>query len=228
MPELYQYGNVESIGFYTNMEVAEYCQSGNKRRMKNIRSNNIEKMRILAGMTREELAAKLDTTATTIYRKERGDRQLRLEELEDYARALGCTVQSLVSETKKVPVVGYVGAGAKIYPIDDNAIGNGLEMVDSPTGIANPDICALYVRGESQEPQLEDGWILFYHKRSDGVPGDCIGRLCIVALPNGELMVKKIRQGSKPGIYHLISKNADPILDTELLWASRVIDIRPS
>ena len=228
MPNIYQNGIHESRGIYTNMEVFTDNQSGKPQRMKNVRSNNIEKMRIMRGLTREELADKLDTTATTIYRKERGDRQLRLEELQDYARALSCTPEELVSANLKVPVVGYVGAGAKVYPIDDNSRGNGLEMVDSPTGISNPDIVALYVRGESQEPQLEDGWVIFYYKRMEGVPHDCIGKLCVAARPNGEVMVKKVRQGSKPGLFHLLSKNADPILDTELSWASRVIDIRPS
>ncbi len=121
-----------------------------------------------------------------------------------------------------------MGAGAKVYPIDDHTLGDGLEMVDSPTGISNPNIVALYVRGDSQEPLLEDGWVIFYYKRVDGVPPDCIGKLCVAALANGEIMVKKLRQGSSPGTFHLLSKNADPILDAEVLWASRVIDIRPS
>lgn len=224
MPQLYQYGIQESSDIYTNLAISDYCQTGKKQRM----GNNIEKIRLLREMTREELATKLNTTATTIFRKERGDRQLRLEELQDYARALNCSTQELMSETRKVPVVGYVGAGAKVHPIDDHAKGAGLEFVDSPVGVNDPDICALYVRGDSQEPQLEDGWIIFYRKRSEGVPSDCIGRLCVAALPNGEVMVKKIRQGSKPEFYHLISKNADPILDAGLLWAARVIDIRPS
>lgn len=228
MSELYQYGRDESSRYYTNLDIFTYCQTGNKQRMKNVRSNNIEKIRIMRGLTREELATKLDTTATTIYRKERGDRQLRLEELQDYARALECTTEELVSDSKKVQVVGYVGAGARVFPIDDHAQGNGFELVDAPTGISDPSICALYVRGDSQEPQLEDGWIIFYRKRAEGVPADCIGRLCVSELPTGEVMVKKVRQGSKPGLYHLISKNADPLLDTKLVWASRVIDIRPT
>lgn len=228
MSQLYQYGIVQSSGEYTNMAVSGYCQNGNKRRMKNVRSNNIERIRLSRGMTREELAVKLNTTATTIYRKERGDRQLRTEELEDYARALGCSPKELVGRINQVAVVGYVGAGAKVYPIDDHPQGNGLEMVDSPTGISNPSIVALRVKGDSQEPQLEDGWIIFYTRTTDGVMPDCIGKLCVAALSNGEIMVKKIKHGSLPHRYHLLSKNADPILDAELLWAAKVVDIRPS
>lgn len=228
MPNIYQAGIVKSTPIYTNTVILSNCQSGNYRQMKNGQSNNIEKIRKQRNMTREELAAKMGLTATTIYRKERGDRQLRLEELLDYANALECPVNELVGSPQKISVVGFVGAGAKIFPIDDYAAGCGLEPVDAPTGVSDPNICAVIVRGESQEPQLEDGWLLFYKKTSDGVPPDCLGRLCVVKLPDESMMVKKIRQGSKPGLFHLISKNADPILDTSLLWASMVIDIRPS
>lgn len=176
-------------------------------------------------MTREQLAAKLDTTATTIYRKERGDRQLRAEELEDYARALHCSPQDLVGSSHKVQVVGYVGAGAKVFPIDN---ANVLEMVDAPIGITDPNIQAVYVRGDSQEPQLEDGWTLFYRRNDGGVPSECISRLCVIQLADESILVKKVKHGSKAGHFHLLSKNADPILDAELRWASRVIDIRPA
>jgi transcriptional regulator with XRE-family HTH domain len=225
MPNIYQDGIGPSSGIYTNMVVSTYNQTGKYRRMKNGRSNNIEKMRIERGLTREQLAAKLDTTPTTIYRKERGDRQLRAEELEEYASALGCSPKDLVGTSQKVQVVGYVGAGSKVYPLENTTP---LEMVDSPIGINDPDVCAVYVRGDSQEPQLEDGWVLFFRKQDGGVPSDCIGRLCVVELADNGMLVKKLRQGSKPDRYHLLSKNADPILDAELLWASKVIDIRPS
>lgn len=57
-------------------------------------------MRKMLGLTRRELADRLDTTETTIYRKERGDRQLRTEELELYAKALGCEPNDLLGTTK--------------------------------------------------------------------------------------------------------------------------------
>jgi transcriptional regulator with XRE-family HTH domain len=229
MRELYQSGISQSSDVYTNMVISPDNQSGKHQRMKNVRSNRLEYMRKLRGLTREELATAVGTTATTIYRKERGDRQLRLEELEDYAKALQCTAEELVSDNaNKVQIVGYVGAGAKVFPIDDHAQGAGLERVDAPLGISDPSIVGLYVRGDSQEPLLEDGWIIFYRKSSDGIPPDCIGRLCVVSLMSGEMMVKKIKRGSSPSTFHLLSKNADPILDAPLLWASRVLDIRPS
>lgn len=213
------------MGIYTNMVVSGLNHNGKYRRMKSIRSNNIEIKRLAAGMTREQLATKLDTTATTIYRKERGDRQLRAEELEDYARALGCSPQDLIGSSHKVQVVGYVGAGAKVYPLDNS---NALEFVDSPIGMVDPSIQAVFVRGDSQEPQLEDGWTLFYKRQDVGVLPECLGCLCVVQLSDDGIMVKKVKQGSKAGHFHLLSKNADPILDAELLWASKVIDIRPA
>jgi phage repressor protein C with HTH and peptisase S24 domain len=131
--------------------------------------------------------------------------------------------------SNKVPVLSYVGAGAKVYPIDDHAPGGFFEEVEPPTGHTSAGIIALIVRGDSMEPMMEDGWLIFFHRESDGVPPDCIGEWSVVKLEDDCLMVKKVRHGSKPGYFHLFSKNPnhEPIIDVKLKWASRVIDIRP-
>ena len=71
-----------------------------------------------------------------------------------------------------VPVVGYVGAGSEVFPIDDHAQGDGLELVP----------------------------------------------LCI----------KELRSGSTQGLFTLLSWNAEPIIDVGLVWATRILDIRPT
>jgi phage repressor protein C with HTH and peptisase S24 domain len=130
---------------------------------------------------------------------------------------------------QNVPVLGYVGAGATVFPIDDHAKGASLEEVECPVGHAPSNIVALRVKGDSMEPQMEDGWLIFYRREADGVPPDCIGELCVVMLGSGGMLVKKLRQGTKPGHFHLLSKNpnSEPIIDAVVVWASRVIDIRP-
>ena len=40
-------------------------------------------------------------------------------------------------------------------------------------------------------------------------------------------MLKKIKPGSRPGRYHLISYAADPEFDVPVSWAARVTNIRP-
>jgi phage repressor protein C with HTH and peptisase S24 domain len=153
------------------------------------------------------------------------------ERVRALTRAFSWTASEIFGELedKKVPVLSKVGAGAKVYPIDDHAIGGGLEEVDCPIGYSPRGIIALIVEGDSMEPQLEEGWLIFYRRENDGVPPDCIGELCVVKMHDDSMLVKKLRQGSKPGLFHLLSKNPnhEPIFDAKVKWASRVIDIRP-
>lgn len=131
---------------------------------------------------------------------------------------------------RKSKVVGEVGAGAKIYPYDDYAQGAAIELVDRPLGGDLPDdIVAVRVRGDSMEPQFEAGWLLFYEKTQDGVPENCINAICVVKLADESMMVKKVKKGSQKGLFHLFSKNPahEPLIDQNLLWAARVLDMRP-
>lgn len=193
--------------------------------------NNIRKIRKNLDMSMDAVAEIIGTTRATIMKLEKGQMQLTTQWMEKIARALKCPPMELIFDISPpmVPVMGYVGAGAEVIPLEDTEISS-LEEVECPTGYLPANIIALRVRGDSMEPQMEDGWLIFYRRETDGVPHDCIGELCVVALENNGLLVKKVRHGSKPHHYHLYSKNPnrDPIIDVKLRWASKVIDIRPT
>jgi len=165
------------------------------------------------GISRERFAEMVGTTATTIYRKETGLRKLTQDDIELYANALGCDPaellggEAVVSNKKTVPLVGYVGAGAQIFPIDDHAKGQGLAEVDCPHNIDHKKGVALEVRGDSMEPLISDGFLLFYEERFHGVPAEYINRICVVWIEGDGCLVKKIRKGTKPGYYTLESLN---------------------
>lgn len=128
-------------------------------------------------------------------------------------------IMSRIKETK-VNIIGYAGAGERVYYFDD---GHAFEQTDRPPEAPEKDIVALIIRGDSMRPVLEEGFIVFYSRSSDGVPDDCIGRMCVVRLDDDSTMVKKIKHGSAPGLYHLISHNADALVDQPLKWAARVL-----
>lgn len=125
----------------------------------------------------------------------------------------------------KVPVIGYIGAGAEVHTIDDHPKGQGLDLVDPPQGIS--DCVAARIKGDSMHP-LRDGWLIFWAKHQDGIPDDCLGELCVVQVKDGPLLVKDVRRGTKKGLYRLESWNAPPREDVAVEWASRIIDIRPT
>jgi DNA-binding XRE family transcriptional regulator len=126
-----------------------------------------------------------------------------------------------------VPVVGYVGAGQTVYAHDDHAKGGGLEEVDGPEGVGQGSVVAVRIRGDSMHP-MRDGWLLFYRRDQEGVPDDCLNRLCIVKVADdGPILVKELRRGYRPNRYLLTSWNAAPIEDVSLDWAAPVLSIRP-
>lgn len=127
----------------------------------------------------------------------------------------------------QTPVVGYIGAGAEVFPVDDHPQGEGLESVDPPSGL-ELDCVAARVRGDSMYPMLEDGWLVFWTKDADGVAEECLNKLCIVQIKDGPMLVKRLRRGSRAGRWNLESHNAPLRSDVALEWAARVIDIRPT
>lgn len=128
------------------------------------------------------------------------------------------------------PVVGYVGAGQQVFTIDDHALGAGLDEVESLVSHASggPPVVAVRIRGDSMHP-MKDGWLLFYTRDQDGVPAECVGRLCVLQVADeGPALVKEIRRGYQPGTFTLVSWNAAPMEDVALAWAAPVLAIRPA
>lgn len=133
--------------------------------------------------------------------------------------------KALGKKDELVKVRGYIGAGQEIIMLDDSV----LEEVAPPAGYYADGIEAAVVRGDSMQPQLEDGWLVFYRARRESVSDECLHKLCVVKLRNDGLLVKIVKPGSKPNLFHLLSKNPSfpPLFDQKLIWSSRVIDIRP-
>ena len=125
-----------------------------------------------------------------------------------------------------VPVVGDVGAGAEVHPIDDHLKGAGLDYIEKP-GLDAAAV-AVRVKGESMYP-FEEGWALVYTRDWDGVPDNCLNRLCIVKLAgDGPTLVKKLRKGASHNLFTLESWNAPPREDVALDWAAPVLQIIPA
>lgn len=134
--------------------------------------------------------------------------------------------RSAESVKAKVAVVGYIGAGAEVIPFDDFAKGTGLNKVEAPMGYEG-ECVAVQVRGNSMYP-IEDGWLVFYRKDIEGVDDTSINKLCVVKVNEGPTLIKKLRRGTRRGLYTLESWNAPPQEDVRLDWAAPVIDIRPT
>lgn len=145
------------------------------------------------------------------------------------ARALGVHADWLWDETgsklldppREALLVGYVGAGATVVRFEEGVVlGGGIEP---PSGYDK--VLVARIDGSSMFP-LENGWLIFYGEEHRGIPDDCINKLCVIGLEDHTTMIKKLRVVD--GKFRLESWNAEAIEDAKVIWASRVIDIRPT
>lgn len=167
-------------------------------------------------------------TVSTYLGHENGDRNPSRQAAKKYAKAYRVRWEWLLdgegSPTAKgagkAQAVGYVGAGAEITPIDDHAVGAGLEEVDFPPGIPENAVLVI-VRGDSMYPRYFDNEYLFY-LRDQRSPGEFVGRECVVALEDGRVFVKTLRRGAD-GLFNLESWNAPLMENKAVQWAAPVL-----
>lgn len=148
-----------------------------------------------------------------------------------YAKFFRVNLEWLMSGTGpmtnsiRIPLVGHVGAGAEVYPDDAYPLGHAADMIDAmPDGL---DECvAVTIRGTSMHP-LGDGWVVIYSRFQEGVPDDCINKLCVVKIHDGPTLLKTVQRGRLAKHWNLESWNAPIRENVRLDWAARVIEIRP-
>lgn len=183
-----------------------------------------------AGLTREQLARRIGRSPSGIGALENGQNNIRPGVAEELAPVVRTTPEWLLYGTgdrhvgsRKVPLVGYVGAGAEahFYASGDEGLGE----VDAPDNATESTVAA-EIRGESLGPLFEH-WLVFYDDVRTPVTSDLIGRLCIVGLPNDKVLVKKIQRSRTNGLFHLLSNNEAPMLDQEVMWAARITNMTP-
>jgi len=120
-----------------------------------------------------------------------------------------------------IPVTGLVGAGAAVEMIGDTS-GH-----DSPDEITIPQpgrIAALKVRGESQYPRFQEGEFVLYDPEPV-FPQTLVNRYAVVQVVDGRRLVKRLRKGSREGLWTLESHNAPLEHDVDLVGAWRVLGI---
>lgn len=188
----------------------------------------IRRARKSLNLTQQEFAERLQVTQPTVHRWEKGfydpdeGALQRLSEMTDLPPAyFRYGEQALGPEPRAVNVVGYVGAGAQINPVDDHAQGAGLESIEAPPGETLSTV-AVIVRGDSMYPVYQDGDVIFYARDGADDEAAYLGRECVVKLTNGPMLLKRVMRGSERGSFLLLSYNASPLDNVRLEWASPV------
>lgn len=179
-------------------------------------------------LSQAALGKLVNQAQTTISSWERGRTEPTREDVERVATALDVPLEQLeqagrARQVETVPVVGYVGAGAEAHFYDVGQ--QELDRVTAPEG-ATESTVGVEVRGVSLGPLFEH-WLVYYDEVRRPVTDDLIGRLCVVGLPDGRVLVKRLRRSRAPGLYHLESNTEPTMPDEEVVWAARVRNMTP-
>lgn len=127
-------------------------------------------------------------------------------------------------EADTVPVVGYVRAGAEAVMLP--LLGDELDRVHAPPG-ANKNTRALEIRGNSLG-ELFDRWIVYFDDVRSPITPDLHGKLCILGLEDGRVVVKKVKRSPRNDGYFDLISNTEPTMEgVAVRWAARVRSMEP-
>lgn len=184
--------------------------------------------------TATDAAGAVGEKVPTYIGHENGSRGFNRKKAEKYARRYGVSLEWLLTgkgepkraraktdlPLKTVPLLGYVSAGTAHF-VASGELGD----VDAPEGPGDETV-AVEIRGDSLG-SLFDRWLVFYDNVQRPVASQLIGRLCVVGLVDGRVLIKKIQRSRTRGLFHLVSNTEDPILDVEIEWAAKVKSMVP-
>jgi transcriptional regulator with XRE-family HTH domain len=179
-----------------------------------------------AGLNQSEIARRLgQQLGRTVQRSQvnkilLGNRTIRADELLALRNILGEAPLPTKKRPATVPLRGRILSGG--HAIMDDAGG----AVEAPYD-ATVRTAALTVEGNSLYPQAEQGWCLFYEDTRSPPAAGSLGKLCVVELDDGRIMVRRIEPGANDGTHDLWAVNAPPIKGVRVLWASPVTWIKP-
>ena len=118
-------------------------------------------------------------------------------------------VEMLIEETNKFFQVRYfadlrasAGGGADVFDENYEMITIDKKIVENMVGYGSTKLEAIHVDGESMEPTLQDGSIVFVDREQTDINKDGV----FVAATNAGLFIKRIRQRAD-GMVELISDN---------------------
>jgi len=189
----------------------------------------LQRARAKAGYSQATDAARAFGWNENTYRShENGERGLKPAVAEKYARAFRVSAAWLLTGeqgdvVRTVPLLGKVSAGA-VMEIMSEAQGP-FEEVEVFSG-DHEATAAAEIKGDCMGPLL-DGWLVFWNSGRTISPKDLVGKICVIGLDDGRVMLKKLTKGSIPGMFTLYSQFDPPIYDALVKWASPVTSMRP-
>ena len=73
----------------------------------------------------------------------------------------------------------------------------------------------------------DSGWLYFFDHEKKSPSHELIGKLCVVALKDGEILIRTLQPGRKRARYDLESPTEPTLRDQQVAWAARITWIKP-
>lgn len=206
--------------------------------VKSTRGERLREARKKLWKSGREAAEALGVAPATLNAHETGSRNYKPDEAEAYARRLGVRAEWLMfgkgvpatpgddeeeRQEPRTPIVGYVGAGAAAHYY--NIAHDALDDTERPHNATDKTV-AVEIRGDSLGPYF-DRWLVFYDDVRSPITDDMYGKLCVVGLPNDQVLVKEVRAGSRKGLFNLGPVGAESAKDMKVQWGAKVRMIAP-
>lgn len=169
----------------------------------------------------EELGRSIDRAA--VNKMTIDQRKIAADELIAIEKITGVAAPTQANSPRTVPLLGKVSAGA-IMEIMSEAQGP-FDEVEVFSGDQEA-TAAAEIKGDCMGPLL-DGWLVFWDNSRTVSPKDQVGKICVIGMDDGRIMLKKLTNGSIPGMFTLLSQFEPPIYDALVKWASPVTSMRP-
>lgn len=181
--------------------------------------------------TATDAARRLTINVSTYVQYENGTRRPKIPTLERIAKTFRVSYEWLVTGLggggttvqMTVPVTGTIGAWGTVTFADN------LGDLDAPPD-ATAATAALLTGADAMPTFVHGNYNYFYerpHKATTKVPEQLLGRLCVVALKDKRVLIRRIERGSRAGQYHLVGNPAEPIFDQRIEWFALVSWIQP-
>lgn len=158
----------------------------------------------------------------------RGQRKMTNEEALQIGGFLGVKVTEVLrqagievtDDVRSVPVTGYIDDTAVVTLFPRRTFDKVIGPADCPVGTY-----ALQMRIPNS---AKDGWMYFISPAEED-PRNCLGKVCCIALDNGEHVLSSLQRGYRTGTYNLIRCSTGTALrtDANVTWASPVLWIKP-
>lgn len=178
-------------------------------------------------LSQRKLAALMELDPAAVSLMLRGQRRMTNEEAHQLSIILGVKTTEILrqagiavsDDVRHVKVTGFIDGEAVVTLFPRRTHDKVVGPADCPEGT--------YALQKRTPNSPQDGWMYFVSPSEDD-PRAHLGKLCCVALDNGEHVAAFVQRGYRTGTFNLIRCSGVALrTDANVTWASTVLWVKP-